>query len=144
MAVADITYYPQITDEDRLLAKTTVEGILRSGSFRLEANGTTFVVPKGTMQQIVDILSLTADGQPSDVYPLLSELTVSQAANFLKISDQRMEKLLDAGFIAFREEDGNRMIESNSLFEYDRRKKLARLAMRQMTCEAQEMGLYDD
>lgn len=143
MAITEINV-PQITDEDRSLAQTTLEAILRSGEFRLEAGGKTFAIPKSAVKQIVSVLDFTAESVPVKVVPTLPELTVQQAAKFLKMSERHVNDLLDQGTIAFRTAGEKRMVLRDSVTEFEQERERGFAILAEMTREAQEMGLYDD
>jgi len=84
------------------------------------------------------------DGRDVAVFPTVSECTVAQAAALLDMSEQRLHRLLDAGRIEFRQEDGERLVERNSLLDYEQRRAARSAALDEMVRLDQEMGLYDD
>ena len=84
------------------------------------------------------------NGQNTDVLPVMSECTVAQAATLLDMSEHRLNNLLDAGRIAFRQENGERLVERNSLLDYEQRRIHRSAALDEMVRVNQEMGLYDD
>jgi hypothetical protein len=63
---------------------------------------------------------LAADGQDVDVFPAPSELTVAQAMKFLRMSERHVNDLLDAGYFVYRQENGERLVQLDSLMEFER------------------------
>ena len=71
-------------------------------------------------------MSLTAlshpvltDGQDIALIPVSAELTVVQAAEFLRTTERHLNDLLNAGHIAFRLENGKRLVQGDSLLEFE-------------------------
>jgi len=79
-----------------------------------------------------------------DLFPVSSECTVAQAAKILDMSEGCAEELLDDNVIEYRQNGDERLVQRDSLLEFntDYREGLRELA--QITREWQEMGLYDD
>jgi len=86
---------------------------------------------------------LAADGSAGIVY-MPTECTVAQAAEFLRMSERRLNDLLDAGRIAFRQENDVRLVQWNNLLEYKQRRTRRRAWLEEMVRMNQEMGFYDD
>ena len=86
---------------------------------------------------------LMTEGQEMHLFPVSSEVTLSQAARFPKMSEKHLNNLLDIERIAYREENGKRMILRNSLLEYERKREKTRLWLDEMVRENQELGFYD-
>ena len=76
--------------------------------------------------------------------PPLSEWTVAQAAEFLEMSEECLNELLDFGVIEYREDNGCRLINHDFLINYSQRRKRRRAGLDEMVRMNQEMGLYDD
>ena len=98
-------------------------------------------------------MSLTAAAPPTfpitnnrdiDTFPAESECTVAQAARFLDVSEGYVLEMLNAGRVLFRQENGERLIEWNSLRDYRTKWKCRHAALDEMVRLNQEMGLYDD
>ena len=96
-------------------------------------------------------MSLTAlshpvlpDGQDVALFPVSSELTVAQAAEFLCTTERHLNDLLSAGRIAFRLENGKRLVQGGSLLEFEQWRERGHATVDQMMRWNQEMGLYDD
>jgi hypothetical protein len=86
----------------------------------------------------------TTDGRNIDVFPVVSELTVAQAAKLVDKSEACINSWLNLGRIPFRQEHGERLIPLEDLLEFERDwdRRLASFA--EMVSVNQEMGLYDD
>ena len=78
------------------------------------------------------------------MFPTVSECTVAQAAQFLGGTEGLVNELLDAGLIASRLEDGEHLIQWDSLANYRQERKRRHAALDEMVSMNQEMGLYDD
>jgi len=87
---------------------------------------------------------LTTDGQNLDLFPVLSEWTVAQAAVFLDMSEDCLNQLLDFGVLEYKDDNGCRLIRRDDLFEHERERKRRRAALDELVRLDQEMGLYDD
>ena len=133
-----------LTEEEQAVTKSTVAVIVRSGQFRLESDGSTFTLPPYALQKVVNLLDLMAEGQDIDLFPALSEWTVSQAAKYLRMSERHLNDLLDAKRIAFRLEGGERLIQRTSLLEFELERERKHAAVDEIVRMSQEMGLYDD
>ena len=84
------------------------------------------------------------DGRETDSFPMVSELTVAQAARFLDVSEGYVHEMLNAGRVLFRQENGERLIDWDNLQHYWKDREHRRAALEEMVRLDQEMGLYDD
>ena len=73
-----------------------------------------------------------------------TECTVAQAAEFLDVSEDYVDEMLNAERVLFQLKNGRRMIEWNSLLEYKQRRDFRQAGVAEMVRWDQEMGLYDD
>jgi hypothetical protein len=87
---------------------------------------------------------LATDALDVGSFPTVSELTVAQAAEFLHFSEHHLNNLLSAGYIAFRLENGERLVQADSLLEFEHDRQRKHEAVNRMMRWNQEMGLYDD
>jgi len=76
--------------------------------------------------------------------PAVSELTVAQAARFLDVSEGYVHEMLNAGRVVFRLEDGERLIEWDSLRDYGQERKRRNEAAESLFRFFEEMGLSND
>jgi hypothetical protein len=87
---------------------------------------------------------LTEVGQNVDTFPVPSELTVAQAAKILDGSVGLINELLDGGLITFRLENGERMVQWDSLVDYAQERQRRRATADDLFSFFREMGLSDD
>ena len=87
---------------------------------------------------------LTTDDQGVGLFPMPSELTVAQAAKLVGSREGYINELILDELIAFRLVNGERIVERDSLLEYERDQKRRHAALNVMVRLDQEMGLYDD
>lgn len=73
------------------------------------------------------------------------DISAAQAAAFLRVSQEHLDKLLDEGELPFRHIGEDRRIKVDDLYAYDeRRHRLSRQLLREMTRIAEESpGGYD-
>jgi hypothetical protein len=87
---------------------------------------------------------LATGGQDIDLFPVSSsDLTVAQAAKHLQTSEKHLNRLLDAGQLTFRLENGERLISLSRLLEYEQMRERRRAWLDEQVRENQEMGFYD-
>jgi len=84
-----------------------------------------------------------ADRHDLDMFPVLSECTVAQAAQFLGNSEGYVEELLKDKTISFRTENGERFVQWDSLSAFERRRTWMRAGVDEIVRLSEEMGLYD-
>ena len=84
------------------------------------------------------------DGRNIDMFPAPSELTVAQAAKMIGEPEGYIEELLKAKLVAYRVENGERLIERDSFLAHEEECREMEEAMADITRWSQEMGLYDD
>jgi hypothetical protein len=87
---------------------------------------------------------LTSNGQDDNFFPMLSELTVTHAAKFLRSSEGYVTELLDDGLIEYRQEEGQRFVQWNSLADFEQERERGYQALERIVQWSQELGLYDD
>ena len=86
---------------------------------------------------------LATGKRDSDLFPVISEYTVAQAAQILDMSEGCVEELLDDNVIEYRQNGDERFVQRDSLLEFNADYQEGREAMAEITRMAQEMGLYD-
>ena len=86
---------------------------------------------------------LTTDDQMTGLFPMSSELTVSQAAKLIDVKEGYINELLDAGFVTFRLKNGKRLVRRDSLLEHEAEYQEGLKGLAEITRMSQEMGLYD-
>jgi len=86
---------------------------------------------------------LTTGEQDVGLFPTASEYTVAQAAKFLNMSEECVSELLRDEIITSRLVNGERLVQWDSLQEFEAEYREGREFMAEITQWAQEMGLYD-
>lgn len=84
------------------------------------------------------------DGRNIDMSLASSGLTVAQAAKIIDEPEGYIEELLKAKLVAYREENGERLIERDSFIEFEAKDREMGEALAEITRWSQEMGLYND
>ena len=78
-----------------------------------------------------------------NLFPVPSECTVAQAAEFLDMSEACVTELLRDQIIISRLANGERLIQRDSLLEYGMEYREGLEALAEIAQMSQEMGLYD-
>jgi len=86
---------------------------------------------------------LMPDVQDIGMFPMVSDVPISQAATLLHMSEKHLNNLLDAGEMETRQDNGERVIVRKSFLEYKQEREKTRRWLDEMVREDQEMGLYD-
>ena len=86
----------------------------------------------------------TIGGRDIAVFPGVSECTVAQAAQFLDGTEGLVHELVDAGLIGFRLDNGERLIDQNSLSDYVHDQERRHAAADELFSMFREIGLSDD
>jgi excisionase family DNA binding protein len=75
---------------------------------------------------------------------LEGEATAKEAADFLDVSLRFITELLDKGLLPYRQVENHRRIPYADLVAYrEKERACARKAMRRLTRESEDLGLYD-
>ena len=84
-----------------------------------------------------------ADGQSISMSPMVSELTVAQAARLLDMSEGCVNELLRDNIIHSRLVAGERLVQWDSVKSFGADYRAGLDALAEISQEWQEMGLYD-
>ena len=84
------------------------------------------------------------DEQGMELFPTSPELTVAQAAQLIDTPEGYIDELLNAGRIVFRWENNKRLVQRDSLLNFEADRDCRHAALDEMVRMNQEMGLYDD
>lgn len=107
-------------------------------------DGTEVALPPVVQNALVDVVHLMDNGKAITMAPHNTLLTTQEAADLLDISRPTLVKLLVEGKIPYEQPGKHRRIRVEDLVEYQERFRVERReALRRMTREAQEAGLYD-
>lgn len=94
---------------------------------------------------LTTIVTAMRRGQAVTFAPLGQRLTTQQAADLLGISRPTLIKLLEAGSIPFETPGRHRRIRLSDLLDFQAtRSEEQRQALRDLTRDTQDLGLYDD
>jgi len=85
-----------------------------------------------------------ATSESVGIVHVTTECTVSQAAKFLDMSEGCVNELLDEELIPFRLENGERLVQWNSLRDFKQEQEWMHEGLVEIVCLSEEMGLYDD
>jgi hypothetical protein len=120
------------------LAKSAAEAIAQS-----DTDESVRSLPPELQEIIVDTLRMVAEGQAVAGIPLQTELTPSQAAEFLGISESFLLGLFDAGKIVSRKVNGKPLALLQDVLEYKQERKRCRLeTVDELVRDSQRQGLY--
>lgn len=117
------TYAPFLTEEGLSLAKSTVEAMIRSENPHAAPESSASAPSVAVTRKVAEVFNLMASGIDVEIVPVKDELTVAEAGNFLRMSDNHVNDLLDAGEFAFRMNGSERMILRDSLLEFERKRE---------------------
>jgi hypothetical protein len=88
---------------------------------------------------------LATGGQDIDLFPVSSsDLTVAEAAQYLRTSEKHLNNILSTGRIVSRLENGECLVQRDSLLEFAQWRERGHAWLDGEVRENQEMGLYDE
>ncbi len=109
----------------------------------LTLNGKAITVPGPVYELLLRALHYLAQGKAISLVAVESSLTTQKAADILNISRPFLIILLERGEIPFHKVGSHRRISLDALLDYKhRRDQERRSALKQLTEDAQESGLY--
>jgi excisionase family DNA binding protein len=101
-------------------------------------------VPAGALRLLAEALARMAEGYPVTIMPMNVQLSTQQAAELLGVSRPFFVKLLEEGRIPFRKVGSQRRVSLEALRSYMAAyQDDAVSALREMTDDAQRLGLYE-
>ena len=102
-------------------------------------------VPEELRSVLASIVTAMRRGQAVTFAPLGQRLTTQQAADILGVSRPTLVKLLETDSIPFETPGRHRRIRLSDLLEYQTARRAdQRRTLRDLTQDAQDLGLYDD
>ncbi len=101
-------------------------------------------VPGEALWLLIDLLGELAKGNAVTIAPMTAELTTQQAAELLGISRPYLIKLAERGEIPYRRVGNRRKLKRADVLSCQRADEQRRRAvLRELTREADDLGLYD-
>lgn len=139
MSITEVTTPFFLSEEARVLAKSTVEELIRSGQYSLNSDG---AMPEA-VREFIEMLNAVAEGQAVSAFSRRSELTSRQAAEILGVSEPFMVKLLESGDLPSRKIDSQyRVLLDDVLAFQDDTSKKRLEAVDELVRESQRLNLY--
>ena len=83
---------------------------------------------------------LATDGQDFNPFPAMTECTVTQAAKILDGTELYVNELLDDKRLAFRSENGKRLIQWDSLLKFAQKRQRGRELLDEMVVWTKKWG----
>lgn len=110
----------------------------------IQIAGQQYTLPQGIREQLMELLTLNAEGKASAITALNTELSSQEAADYLRVSRQFLVNEADAGRIAYRKIGTHRRFALPDVLAYQRMTEQESLEARQaLVDQAQELG-WDD
>jgi excisionase family DNA binding protein len=107
-------------------------------------SGKSVQLPSELRGLLATVVTAMRRGQAVTLAPLSQRLTTQEAADLLGISRPTLIKLLDAGKIPYETPSRHRRIRLSDLLAFQAlRREDQRRVLRELTQDAQELGLYD-
>ena len=132
----------------RLSAALQQNGATQTASTRaklISPSGEEIEFPGSVYEVLVRVVREMDRGNGITVIPIHAELSTQQAADLLNVSRPYLVGLLKKGKIPFHKVGRHRRIRLDDLLAYkEERDKVRRRALRDMSREALEAGLYDE
>ena len=108
------------------------------------ASGKSVQLPSELRGLLATVVTAMRRGQAVTLAPLSQRLTTQEAADLLGVSRPTLIKLLEAGKIPFETPSRHRRIRLSDLLAYQAvRQDEQRGVLRELTQDAQDLGLYD-
>ncbi len=108
------------------------------------ADGTVLDLPEPIAAALAEVLAAAADGERPLVLRAPDDLTTEQAAAVLGVSRPTVVRLIDSGKLPARLVGTHRRVSLADVLVYRRAAgERRRGALDRLTCQAEELGLYD-
>jgi hypothetical protein len=108
------------------------------------ADGQAVVLPEAAMRVLRAAMRLLASGQPVTVLPAEEGVTRAEAANFLNVRPEYIDRLLESGELSTMTSKREQQIRIGDLLAYrQRRRERERAGLRELTRMSEELGMYD-
>jgi excisionase family DNA binding protein len=136
------------SEQDAVLAKLSSRMLaphIADDEFRIQLqDGTEVILPAMVLRVLVDVLAQVSEGNAVTIMPIHAELTARQAADFMNVSRPYfVNEILKNGKVPYHKIGSHHRIQFKDLLEYKQQSDMeSYAAFREMTQDAQEMGLY--
>jgi excisionase family DNA binding protein len=138
----DVVFPPENLDQLLDLARF-VEGHTEPGLL-LGPDGEQVPLPAEVYRVLRQVVEVMRQGKATLVAPQGLLLTTQEAADFLGVSRPTLVKLLEDGAIPFEKPNRHRRVRLQDLIDFQQRRRAERrVALNQLTEEADELGLYE-
>ena len=138
------------TKSDQRIAKESVEKLRKAAKngktiqIGLKPNEQSLHIPEKAMRLLLAILNNMADGKDTAVLSADTYISTQEAADYLKVSRPHVVRMVEAGDIPFIKVGTHRRIKFSDLVAFEKKMKRGqRRALKFITQQDQEMGLYD-
>lgn len=106
--------------------------------------GVRIELPDAIFHHLVRVVRSMREGKAIVLFPEKETLTTQAAANLLGVSRPHLVQLLDAGDIAHHRTGSHRRVYLKDVIDYqNRRDRIRRAALDQLSSEVEAAGLYD-
>jgi excisionase family DNA binding protein len=128
-----------LLDLGRFLDQHTEPGLL------LGPDGEQVPLPEEVYRLLVEVVEAMREGKVITLVPHTQRLTTQEAADFLGVSRPTLVKLLEEGRIPYDQPGRHRRVLFTDVLAYrERLREERRTALREMTRDASEAGMYGD
>jgi excisionase family DNA binding protein len=128
----------QLLDLAHFVESHTEPGLL------LGPDGEQVPLPAEVYRVLRQVVEVIGQGKATLVAPQGLLLTTQEAADFLGVSRPTLVKLLEDGAIPFEKPNRHRRVRLQDLIDFQQRRRAERrVALNQLTEEADELGLYE-
>lgn len=132
-----------VTERDRDLARKVLRALGDRPRITTE-QGTVLDLPQPVLEALAEFLEAAADGERAMVLRSPEDLTTEQAAAILGVSRPTVVRLVDAGKLPARLVGTHRRLALGDVLAHrETTAEKRRVALDEMTREAEELGLYD-
>ena len=113
-------------------------------SIQLEGGNEPLVLPIEAFEQFVALLSEMGEGNGVNFSSLHTELTLSQTAEFLNVSERYVKELIEKGELTANGDGVFCRLKTENVIKYDEEiTQKRREVLKELAALSQEMGLYD-